>query len=176
MIIVSSLKDMPNAAARAQVSDIVSLIQPEFMPATPAEPANVRHLKIAVDDITGPQDGMIAPVESHVTRLLNFFEDWSRTAPILIHCYAGVSRSMAAAYTLLNILQPDQERDVACWLRRHAAHALPNRLIVSHADRLLNRQGRMVAALDDMGPAEQVIFGGPVTQIPLASDQPKHSG
>ena len=74
---------------------------------------------------------------------------------------------MAAALTLLSLDRPGEEVALGRWLRQRAAHAQPNRLIVSHADALLGRQGRLLDALDAMGPRQSFLLRGPVTRIAL---------
>ena len=158
---------MPVSATAARATHIVSLIQEAHMPDTPASPPGVKHLKIAVDDITEPVDGMTAPSEGHVAELIDFVSDWDRETPIVLHCEEGNGRSMAAALTLLSLDRPGDEVQAARWLRRRAAHARPNRLFVSHADKLLGRKGRMLGALDAMGPAQPGLEHGPVTRVPV---------
>ena len=81
---------------------------------------------------------------------------------MVIHCYAGISRSTASAFAIACALNPNRSerrsrsRSAA---RRPFAH--PNRLIVSHADRLLGRDGRMLRALDEMGPGNLTVEGRP---------------
>lgn len=167
MIIVCSLKEMPASAMSARATHIVSLIQQAHMPDTPANPLGIKHLKINVDDITEPVDGMTAPSEDHVAALIDFVSDWDRETPIIVHCEDGNSRSMAAALTLLSLDRPGDEVPAARWLRKRAAHARPNRLIVSHADTFLGRNGRLIGALDAMGPAQPDAGHGPVTRVPV---------
>ena len=45
--------------------------------------------------------GDAPPGAQHIDGLLDFGRDWNAEAPMLIHCWAGISRSMAAAYILL---------------------------------------------------------------------------
>jgi len=52
-----------------------------------------------------------------------------------------------------------RERQIALALREAAAHAQPNLRIVALADALLDRDGRMVEAVDQMGPARAVYEG-----------------
>jgi predicted protein tyrosine phosphatase len=165
MIIVCSSKDMPASAASARASHIVSLIPEADMPDPPAN--GIKHLRIAVDDVTEPVAGKTAPSEGHVAQLINFVTDWDRETPIVVHCAEGNGRSMAAALTLLSLDRPGDEMLAARWLRRRAAYALPNRLIVTHADKLLGRKGRMLAALDAMGPARPEAAPAPVTRVPV---------
>src|SRR6185436_316037 len=98
------------------------------------------------------QPDFTAPDQNHVRELIAFAQGWDRTQPILIHCWAGISRSTASAFTIACMLNPKgRERDIAMLLRERAAHAHPNRRIVALADALLDRDGAMVDALDAMG-------------------------
>jgi predicted protein tyrosine phosphatase len=86
---------------------------------------------------------------------------------MLIHCWAGISRSTASAFTIACMLnEPGRETDIARLLRARAAHAQPNRRLVALADDILARDGRMVDALDAMGPAK-VVFEGVLFALPL---------
>ena len=123
-------------------------------------PAN--HLKVAVDDITEPMEGYVAPSEVHIEQVLNFVRGWDRGAPLVIHCYAGVSRSTASAFAAACMLNPHRdEMAIARQIRAASPIASPNRLIVGLADKALGRQGRMLRALDDIGPASMMVEGKP---------------
>ena len=79
--------------------------------------------------------------------------DWDRREPMLIHCFAGLSRSTAAAFITLCAINPDTpEEIIAGALRRSSDTAVPNKLFVALADEELGREGRMSAALAGMGP------------------------
>jgi predicted protein tyrosine phosphatase len=93
----------------------------------------------------------------HIEGLLTFSRTWTREAPLLVHCWAGISRSTAAAYILLcDMRGPGYEAEIARELRELAPHAQPNRLMIRHADQLLAREGRMIAAVESMGEARIV--------------------
>jgi predicted protein tyrosine phosphatase len=62
------------------------------------------------------------------------------------------------------------EEQIAQALRFHAPHAQPNRLMIRHADTLLNRKGRMIAAVEAMSHARPVSEGE-VVQLPLSLDE-----
>ena len=92
------------------------------------------------------------PNTGHVAKLIDFVRSWDKQAPILIHCYAGLSRSTAAAFISLCALNPRSPEDaIARALRQSSDTATPNRLFVALADKVLRREGRMIAALDSMG-------------------------
>ena len=119
-----------------------------------------------MNDIAQPMLGLDAPTEVHVGNLLSFVKDWNGDGAMLVHCWAGVSRSTAAAFISLCVLNDTvPEQDLAARLRQAAAHASPNRLLVALADDLLGRQGRMVDAIDAMGPAT-MVWEGKVFELP----------
>jgi predicted protein tyrosine phosphatase len=94
--------------------------------------------------------------------MLAFFQSWQREAPMLIHCWAGISRSTAAAFTALCMFRPQaDEEELALELRRASPSATPNRLIVSLADDILGRQGRMVKAVEKIGRGADAFEGTP---------------
>ena len=83
-------------------------------------------------------------------------------APLVIHCWAGVSRSTASAFAAACALNPHRdEMEIARKIRAASPVASPNRLIVSLADKALARNGRMLRALNDIGPATMMVQGTP---------------
>jgi len=168
-ILVTPLSALNDALESHRPSHIVTLLSPEHMIETPRGFPAERHLRLGVNDITDPSAGDAPPARRHVEQLLEFSRDWNGEAPLLIHCWAGISRSMASAFTVLcDRLCIDREIEIAMAIRRRAPHASPNRLLVAHADDALERGGRMVAALNAMGqslPADE----GLVTAFPLVN-------
>jgi predicted protein tyrosine phosphatase len=125
------------------------------------------HLKLGINDIADPAAGPAAPARRHVDVLLEFSRDWDGERPFLIHCWAGISRSMASAFTILcDRLGPGREIEIAQAMRRRAPHAQPNRLLVRHADEALGRGGAMLSAVEAMGPP-LVLEEGVTTLFPL---------
>jgi predicted protein tyrosine phosphatase len=77
---------------------------------------------------------------------------WDRRAPLVVHCFAGISRSTASAFAAVCALNPQRDEDDIAQALRHASPtATPNIRIVSLADRLLGRDGRMIAAIETIG-------------------------
>jgi predicted protein tyrosine phosphatase len=106
-IYVCNLIEMPEHAEALGVSHLVSLVAPVEQPATPAGIASDRHHRVGIHDISEPLDGHILPAAEHVEGLVDFVTAWPhQQAPILIHCVAGISRSMAAALITLDIYHP----------------------------------------------------------------------
>ena len=165
MIYICSLFEMPLHVRALRPRYLVSLVQPEFQPPTPREVSPARHLRVAVDDVSEPGDGFVAPEQAHVRELIEFLRLWGGASPLLLHCFAGISRSTAAALVALSLDADGRELEAAQILREAAPHAHPNALLVSLADRLLGRQGRLVAARESMGPAIP-LFEAPLVELP----------
>lgn len=121
-----------------------------------------RHLYLGVSDIVQPMQGHILPGRDHVETLLAFVRAWDRATPLLIHCFAGVSRSTAAAYIAACALAPHRhERDIAQALRKASPTATPNERLVEAADETLGRGGRMSAAVAAIGRGADCFEGAP---------------
>ena len=145
MIYVSPLSAVHDAIRTHGPSHLVSLLDPETMIDTPEGFDPARHLRIGVNDIAEPIDDLIPPTAAHVGELVDFIRGWDQQAPLLVHCWAGISRSTAAAFIALCMLNEDRpEERLARRIRDRAPHAHPNRLMVALADNVLGREGRMV--------------------------------
>ena len=166
MIYICSLEEMPRHAETVMPSHLVSLVEPKEQPSTPAPIVVERHLRIEIHDISEPLPGHILPELDHVACLIEFLRSWDGEAPILIHCFAGISRSMAAALIAMCVKAEGREAEAARQLRRAAPHAQPNRRMIALADNLLYCEGDLIAAHDAMEPA-QVVAIGPLARVPL---------
>jgi predicted protein tyrosine phosphatase len=151
-IYVAPLNLVETTVTDVSVSHLVTLINGETLIDTPPGIGPDRHLRLAMNDICEPQPGLVLPCETHVADLVRFARDWGRQAPLLIHCWAGISRSTAAAFISLCALNPaGAELELARTLRRASPTAYPNRLLVALADEALSRNGRMITAVEDIG-------------------------
>ena len=135
-------------------------------PLAPAErPRSIveaNHLILGMDDIAAPIDGYTHPAEEHVLSLIEFIRRWDRRAPVVMHCYAGISRSTAGAFISACALNPDRdEATIAQAIRESSKTAAPNIMLVGHADRILGRKGRMMAAVQALGPGLPSLEGHP---------------
>ncbi|MYZ48151.1 tyrosine phosphatase family protein [Propylenella binzhouense] len=147
---------------------VVTLLGDLTRVSRPACVSEADHLVLGFNDIAEPMEGFVAPGEAHVRRFLDFVQRWDRSAPLVIHCFAGVSRSTAAAYTALCALRPDLDEEQTAWrLRSLSPQATPNRLFVSIADALLARDGRMIAAVERIGRGAD-CFEGTVFSLDVA--------
>jgi predicted protein tyrosine phosphatase len=156
---VCPLRRVEDVVASSGAGALVSLLSPPHEPPHLPAIAPGRHLILGLADIVAPLEGHVLPVEGHVQALLDFLPRWERSRPLVIHCYAGVSRSTAAGFIALCALTPAPEIEIAEKLRRLSPSATPNRRLVALADTLLSRDGRMVAAVDSIGRGADCFEG-----------------
>ena len=162
MIHVCSLSRLRATVDETGARHIVTLLRLVDRVQRPTHIAPENHLVLAVDDITAPMDGYTAPAHKHVQRLIDFVTAWDRKAPMVIHCFAGISRSTAGAYVAACALNPKRDEMQIAWdIRRASRTAQPNARIVSIADRLLKRDGRMIRAIDAIGVGDPATEGHP---------------
>lgn len=161
-LLVGPLEAVPALCAAHEPSHLVSWLSP---PAAPPDLAEAfppeRRLFLLSHDIAAPTAGLQAPALDDVARLLAFAPSWTGARPMLVHCWAGVSRSTAAAFAIACSRSPRSEAELALALRAASPGATPNPLIVAHADALLGRAGRMVAAVAEIGRGAEVSLGAP---------------
>ena len=162
MIHVCSLAALPSTVQATGASHILTVMANVEQVARPVSVLPANHLKVSMDDITEEMDGFVAPNDSHIEQVLNFVRGWDRSAPLVVHCYAGISRSTASAFAAACALNPHRdEMSIARQIRAASPIASPNRLIVSLADKALGREGRMLRALDEIGPGSMMVEGRP---------------
>lgn len=167
MIIVTNLRDSHAQLAAHGAKRAISILSPDTPhPEFPALAPN-QHLRLTFHDVIADGGGLEGPSLRDAERLIGFISEWDRQSPLLIHCWAGISRSTAAAFTALCLVRADEdEADLAHELRRASPSATPNRLIVSQVDGILGRKGRMVKAVAAIGRGADAFEGKPFT-LPL---------
>ena len=162
MIHVCSLARLHDTVTDTGARHIVTLIKDVSLVRRPHSILETNHLLLDMDDISSPIDGYVLPGEEHVAKLVDFVTQWDRAAPIVVHCYAGISRSTAGAFITACALNPKRdERAIARLIRDASPTAQPNLRLVALADNLLGRKGRMVKAVDTLGPALSAYEGVP---------------
>ncbi|TQI76175.1 putative protein tyrosine phosphatase [Bosea sp. AK1] len=165
---VSPLSRLDETVAAVRAQHLVTLINVGTTVPRPAGIAPERHLFLGMSDISQTLDGHVLAGQEHMARLLAFFRDWDRAAPMVVHCWAGISRSTAAAYIAACALGPERDEDeVADVLRSVAPSATPNARLVALADTTLGRRGRMIRAIERIGRGADAFEGTPFA-MPLA--------
>ena len=159
---VCPLARIDETVAATGARSLVTLLNPGTPVVRPAAILAERHLYIGVGDIVEPLEDHVLPAETHVAELLGFVGKWDRAEPLLIHCFAGVSRSTAAAFIAACALAPRRdEAEIARALRAASPTATPNALLVALADAALERGGRMNAAIAAIGRGVECFAGEP---------------
>jgi predicted protein tyrosine phosphatase len=149
---VCSLARLNETVGACRARHVITLVRDETRIFRPDGIEQGNHLWLQMDDIAEPIDGMIAPNERHVQQLVDFAERRKRETPIVIHCYAGISRSTAAAFIIACALAPERdEAELAQRLREASATATPNPRLVALGDAHLGRNGSMVQAIEAIG-------------------------
>ncbi|HEY1708286.1 MAG TPA: hypothetical protein VGG10_08460 [Rhizomicrobium sp.] len=168
-IIVTPLSAVDETVRSHKPSHMVTLLSPEHMVGLHPGIRPERHLRLGVQDIVDRSAGDTPPAARHVLELLEFGRDWDAADPMLVHCWAGISRSTAAAYILAcDRGGPGSETALAKILRARAAHADPNRLMIRIGDDLLARRGRMVDAIEAIGRGA-IATEGVRFELPLSA-------
>lgn len=163
---VCSLSKVPETVRLTGAKSLVTLINISTPVPRPEEIAAEDHLFVGMSDIVEALDGHVLPDSAHVAQLLRFIRNWDRRHPLVVHCYAGVSRSTAAAYIAFCALNPRAcEFETAQRLRLLSPTATPNARLVQLADDHLGRNGRMIAAIAEIGRGSDCFEG-----IPFAFD------
>jgi predicted protein tyrosine phosphatase len=159
---VCSLARLHATVAETRASRVLTLINQNTVVERPPSIPEPHHLFIGMSDILEPLEGHILPGEEHARRAIDFISDWDRASPLVVHCWAGVSRSTAAAFTAACLLRPDvPETHFATLIRERSPTATPNLRFVAAADHLLGRGGRMVEAITAIGRGVDCFEGVP---------------
>lgn len=173
---ISSLALAPGLAARYKPALVVSLLSPYDIFPTFKDIGPDRHLQVAVHDIVDDIGDWQAPGRSDAENVIRFVEPWDRSAPLLIHCWAGISRSTASAFIAACVHNPSaDEGEIAQAIRDASPSASPNQRLVAHADALLGRNGRMSKAVESIGRGAMTEGAAPFW-IPSSYGSPSSSG
>ena len=156
MIIVCSLNDLNTVCNSLKPKYLISVIDPGYEPETPSTVKN--HLKLGFDDILEVRRDnhifrnnveeipQIPPNQDHVKSIVNFTDDCSSKDVTVIHCWCGVSRSMATAtYLLCKGSLNNIDRNIR-YIRSIAPHANPNKLLINLFEKYLKLKNEISKA------------------------------
>lgn len=162
MIYVCAKTKVEETVRSTGAARLVTLLSERGDFVRPKTIAATNHLFMTMNDIPALQDGLVIPGRHHVEDLITFVRSWDQKQPLVINCFAGVSRSTAAAYIAVAALAPTRdEMELARTLRRLSPSATPNPMLVRHADEILGREGRMIAAIAAIGRGADAFEGEP---------------
>jgi predicted protein tyrosine phosphatase len=160
---VCPLQDLEIEIERLRPSALMTLLAPDgAIVATPSSLTAQTHLTRLFHDIVEERPPYQPPSIDDVRAIIDFARRWDRSAPLLVHCYAGISRSTAAAYIAVCTLYPDQDEQIVSQrLRAASPSATPNIRMIAFADDILTREGRMVRAIAGIGRGATAACGNP---------------
>jgi predicted protein tyrosine phosphatase len=133
-----------------EADHVLSLISPDAEAPVVTKPRTL----LRFNDIAEDREGLVAPSAAMVQTILSL----AGTPTLLIHCFAGVSRSTAAAY-ILACANGGDEQALAAQLRALCPEATPNPLMVALADTILDRDGAMIRAIAGIGRGADAFEG-----------------
>ncbi|MFC5050577.1 hypothetical protein ACFPK9_08130 [Rubritalea spongiae] len=109
------------------------------------------NIHFATFDDTEVQEIGQAPVHNDVLLCLEFARSIPQGSHLLIHCMAGISRSTATAMAVISdFYGPGSELESAVSIQEIRPVANPNRLILEIADEILERNGALPSAADEV--------------------------
>ena len=162
MIIVCGLSKAQAQIDLHRATSVIGILGPDTAHPTYTGIEPARHLRLTFSDINEPTEGLVHATEDDAHRLIHFIAAWDRKAPMVIHCWAGISRSTASAFAALCALNPEaDEMELAQMLRKASPSATPNRLITAKVDQVLGRKGRMLRAVESIGRGADAYEGTP---------------
>jgi predicted protein tyrosine phosphatase len=164
LIIVCSLRAAHEQLTLHQAKSAISILAPPTQHPVFHGLRKTDHLCLSFHDVAAATPGLNAPGKQDMDKLLDFLQAWDQTRPMLIHCWAGISRSTASAFIASCLFQPDRdEQELADILREASPSATPNPMLIKLADQALGRDGRMVSAIENIGRGEDAFEGAPFT-------------
>lgn len=154
MLTVCGIDELSAHQAR-RVTHVLSVLDPDWPEIDTFQSYGQHHrTTLRFHDIIDPEDSRILPAPEHVQAILRFGSDLLGSSTdrqdghLLVHCHMGVSRSTAAMISLLAQIHPGEDEDrLFARLREIRPQAWPNSLMITYADDLLGREGRLIAAL-----------------------------
>lgn len=183
-IVVCRLNQIAETAVLHGAREMVSLLAENQGFHRPAVIDKSRHLKLGLNDIAEIRPGLTAPGEAHVEQLIEFAKTWDQSAPLVIHCWLGISRSPAAAAITALTIEPDQDDMVlAERLRAASPYVTPNARLIEIGDSMLGRSGRLIRAIKAIDRGADAFEGSrfsfairPGDLVPEAGARQRQSG
>jgi predicted protein tyrosine phosphatase len=138
--------------ATIEADFVVSLLDPRYrIPLAVRSLNNDRRLCLRFHDVIVESSAqLVAPQYKDMERLIGFGKkilERGANKKLLIHCYAGVSRSTAAAIIILSLMTPSDPRSAVKRLLEIVPNAWPNIRMIRLGDELLKQGGHLTEAV-----------------------------
>jgi len=144
--ILSRTDAIEKLSQRHVFTDVISINDVGIDP-PPGVTSIPHHLCLHFDDVYTDEDaemGFTLPQSNQIEQIIDFAHHLMGLQ-VMIHCFKGNSRSTAAALIVLSLHLQD-ERMAALLVRQIRPTAHPNRRMISLADTLLGRNGKLLGA------------------------------
>lgn len=159
---VSSFSKAVEAAQHLSPVAVVCLLDP----GVPHHPFGQvrRQLKLNFKDLNGLEGG---PEPEHVQRIISFGRTLHATdGNVLVHCWAGISRSTAATLILIadrygRAMLPG----AVDWIWRQCDEIEPNRYMLKVADEILELDGALTRAGQVLRDRQRALHGLPMASM-----------
>jgi len=146
-LFVCSLAQMPDFVKKYQITHMITLMseyeikEDGFVFPKELNPDNWLHIDIRD---TSNHTFRKAPKIYHIQKIIEWANNLPEDANLLVHCYAGISRSTATALMIAVLKNGiDSIDDSFNWLIRHRPIAIPNILMIELADYALDANGKL---------------------------------
>lgn len=140
-ILVCSKSMVPDMVSDHNVTHIISLLDPrDSLPLT-SQITSCERLHLVFEDVLDETDKN-APTREQVQTLLSWTKNLPRDAVVLIHCFAGISRSTAAAIGILAQETKNIEKSIEI-IKSQRPNLCPNPVISKFADDILGFNGQL---------------------------------
>lgn len=150
-ITVTSLTTALMAMGQKAHTHYISLIGPDDY----CHRMSDNHLLLTFHDIESVEDGFVAPTREDIRKVIEFAKDLPEEADLLVHCWAGISRSTAVAIGIacMHDRTPAEAlqhiRDIREPTLKKGYMVLPNRRIVGFFDEELGLNGELSRVVDE---------------------------
>jgi len=120
------------------------------VPSVPTDPVELAKHRLRQSAINRQGRRIVPPSEAIANELVEFIRSLDPTeGTVLCQCFAGISRSPAAAFILLaHWSGPGRESEALKVVRAVRPAAQPHRDLVRFADKAMGRDGLLIRALD----------------------------
>ncbi|MEO0544570.1 MAG: tyrosine protein phosphatase [Pseudomonadota bacterium] len=161
-LVVCPVTQIEKIGAKHKPSHMLTVMSEKADVPRPASVSPDNHATLIFNDISEVREGLVTPGATHIEAILDFAANWDRRAPLLIHCYAGVSRSTASAYIIANAIGQEQDAvKLAKDLRLRSPTATPNAKMIALGDEILRKDGAMIEAISNLGRGAYCYEGTP---------------
>lgn len=142
---------------------VISINDPETRPPETLAGHSARSLVLHFHDIIeSRRNCLTAPSQDDVRQIIRFAHSIDAEHEVLIHCAAGISRSSAAALTVLaSKLKPSKtnaKKAIRAVLEAKSS-IYPNSIMITHADKLLGYKGDLMSVYETSFGSTRVPFG-----------------